>query len=644
MQEPATSSASVPDPHEAEARAWLENVYQGDKVRQLSVRSVVTGMIIGGVMSVSNLYVGLKIGWSLGVTVSSCIIAYAVFRALEQIVPEWRDDPFTILENYTMSSAASAASYLSSAGLVSAIPALFMINKELNIPAWHLMIWLGAVSTLGVFMAVPMKRQLINIEKLPFPSGIATAETLKTMHASGAESVKKAYALFIAGAVGAVIGLWKHLASLVDWAYKGGKAEVGSLAEKIASWSLPDTFPLFPGKLAESWKTNNSMAFEGSLIMVSAGALMGIRNGVSVLFGSLIFYGLIGTELVERKITAGGFGSSGITRWVLWPAVGIMVSSGLLAFAFRWRTILRAFSGLGQLFGGGVKKADPLDAIEVPNSWFAVGMLVSGTACVVAGYFIFGIALWMGALAVVLSFFLSMVAARATGETDVTPIGAMGKITQLVYGAIDPARSSTTNLMTAGITAGAASHAADLLTDLKSGYLLGGNPRKQTISQLFGVLAGTLICVPAYMILVNPKDLGTDKWPAPAAQVWKSVAELLSQGPGNLPPYALTAMIIGIVVGIVISVFEEFAPKRWLRFVPSATGLGLGGIINPSNSIAMFIGAAIVWWLARSAPKINDSYTIPVASGLIAGESLMAASVSLLIAGSGVLATMLFNK
>src|SRR3954447_17018844 len=111
-------------PEDRDALDWLENVYQGDRVKQLSVRSVVTGMLIGAVMSVSNLYVGLKTGWGLGVTITACIIAYAVFRALEAVLPRLRRDPFTVLENYTMSSAASAAGYMASAGLVSAIPAL----------------------------------------------------------------------------------------------------------------------------------------------------------------------------------------------------------------------------------------------------------------------------------------------------------------------------------------------------------------------------------------------------------------------------------------------------------------------------------------------------------------------------------------
>ena len=75
------------------ARWWIDNVYAGDDAVQLSVRAVVTGMVIGGVMSISNLYVGLKTGWGLGVTITACIIAYAVFKGLEQVVAAWRDRP-----------------------------------------------------------------------------------------------------------------------------------------------------------------------------------------------------------------------------------------------------------------------------------------------------------------------------------------------------------------------------------------------------------------------------------------------------------------------------------------------------------------------------------------------------------------------
>jgi OPT family oligopeptide transporter len=251
---------------------------------------------------------------------------------------------------------------------------------------------------------------------------------------------------------------------------------------------------------------------------------------------------------------------------------------------------------------------------------------------VILGHWLFGITWWMGILAVLVTFFLSIVAARATGETDITPIGAMGKITQLMYGVVAPS-NITTNLMTASITSGAASHAADLLTDLKSGYLLGGNPRKQTISQLFGVIAGTLVSVPAYLFVVQraPERLGTAELPAPSAKVWAGVAELLAKGIDALPDGAVEAIAVGAALGIVLTLLEEFGPKRWRPWLPSTTGLGIAGVIPAFNSFAMFAGALAAWAFAKARPKLADTYTVPVSSGLIAGESLMGVAIILVL-------------
>ena len=116
-----------------------------------------------------------------------------------------------------------------------------------------------------------------------------------------------------------------------------------------------------------------------------------------------------------------------------------------------------------------------MEAIEAPMSWFAVGQLVSLVALAWLGHVSFGMPVWQSVIAVALSFLLALVACRVTGETDTTPVGAMGKVTQLTFGALSPGNVNV-NLMSANITAGAATSAADLLTDLKSGYLLGAQP------------------------------------------------------------------------------------------------------------------------------------------------------------------------
>jgi uncharacterized oligopeptide transporter (OPT) family protein len=499
---------------------------------------------------------------------------------------------------------------------VSAIPALYLTTGRL-LEWWEIGLWLAALSMLGVFMAIPLKRQLINIDQLPFPSGIATAETLTSMHSEGGEAVVKARSLFGAAALGAVVALWRDL--------------VGGI-KAIAGWAIPSEIPFGPGGFARDLLTKYTIGIEGSLIMVAAGAIMGLRVAASMLVGSIIFYGIIGPILVERGIAQPGY--RGIVSWVLWPSTAMMVSSGLLSFGLKWRTVLRAFGGLGRLVGGTAapEHDDPLAHIEVPSSWFVVGTLASGAACVLLGHWLFGITWWMGILAVLVTFFLSIVAARATGETDITPIGAMGKITQLMYGVVAPS-NITTNLMTASITSGAASHAADLLTDLKSGYLLGGNPRKQTISQLFGVIAGTIVSVPAYLFVVqrDPTRLGSEALPAPSAKVWAGVAELLAEGIDALPEGALAAIAVGAVLGIVLTLLEELGPKKWRPWLPSTTGLGIAGVIPAFNSFAMFAGALLAWLFARVRPKDAETYTVPLSSGLIAGESLMGVAIILVL-------------
>ncbi|MFM8414660.1 MAG: OPT family oligopeptide transporter [Planctomycetota bacterium] len=598
------------------SRWWLEHVYAGDHAVQLTPRAVIFGMLIGGVMSVSNLYVGLKTGWGLGVTVTSCIIAYAAFSALERIVPPWRDRPFTILENYTMSSAASAAGYMSSAGLVSAMPALYLTTGRL-LTSLELGLWLGAVSLLGVFMAIPLKRQLVNIDRLPFPSGIATAETLRSLHSAGGAAVAKARSLFAAALAGGGMAVWRELLPHF---------------KALAPFAFPEHLPFLPTAFGRDILTRFTIGIEGSLIMVAAGAIMGLRVAASMLIGALLCYGVIGPILVERGIAEPGY--RGIVSWVLWPSTAMMVTAGLLSFGLKWRTVLRAFGGLARLAGGGAARpdADPLARVEVPASWFVTGTLAAGAACVLLGHWLFGITWWMGILAVLVTFLLSIVAARATGETDITPIGAMGKITQLLYGVVAPS-NITTNLMTASITSGAASHAADLLTDLKSGYLLGGNARKQTISQFCGVIAGTLISVPAYQFVVqrNPDRLGSESLPAPAAKVWAGVAELLADGVQALPPGAFQAILVGAVLGVVLTLVEEFSPPHVRRWLPSTTGLGIAGVIPAFNSIAMFAGALIAWGVAKARPRAAEEFTVPVASGLIAGESLVGVAIILVV-------------
>ncbi len=653
----STTTASSEKPKAADERPrtpeqierdWFENVYAGDRMKQLTARALIMGMMLGMVMACSNVYVGLKSGWGMGVAITSCIMAWSIFAVLHASLPKLFP-PYSILENNAMQSCASAAGAITGAGLVNAIPALLMLDPTV-LPTgfaarcWILIPWLAVVAWLGVFLAVPTKRQLINIEQLRFPSGVAAATTLRSLHGAGGEAARQARALFSALGLGAIVtwmrdadAPWMRalpIKGVPDWA-------------PVKSWV---TFPSVPWlrypRIETVWGTSwvklgsykdqvlglnqVTMSFEGSLLFIAAGAIMSFRTAWSLMLGAIINYVWLAPIFLRNgDITGASFRN--ISRWSLWIGVPMMVTSGLLLFFMNWKSVIRAFSTIGAFFRKSGGQADPMDRIEVPGSWFIAGYAVLGTAAIVLGNLFFHIHWWMGLIAVLATFLLVVVAARATGETDITPVGPLSKITQLTFGAIAPGNVPT-NLMTANITAGATGSAGDLLTDLKSGYLLGANPRQQFFAQFFGVLAGALVVIPVFFILIpDPALLGTEKWPAPAALVWRGVAELLAKGPGALPVSARYGLVIGASLGIILTLLEVMLP-RFKKFIPSPTGLGIAFTINGFNSISMFIGALLALGFSAWKPKAAGHYTVPVASGIIAGESLMGVGIAVLSA------------
>src|SRR4029453_5083920 len=284
--------------------------------------------------------------------------------------------------------------------------------------------------------------------------------------------------------------------------------------------------------------------FSWDFIFLAAGAITGMRVCATMFVSGTLCWA-VGVAVLQTKGVIEGAGFPPIVQWTLVFGASCMVAAGLLSFALSWRTALSAFRDLGQLLSFRSAAASEGGRIEAPMSWFAAGQIVSFVALAWLGHTSFGMPVWETAIAVALSFWLALVACRVTGETDTTPIGAMGKVTQLIFGALRPGNVNV-NLMSANITAGSATSAADLLTDLKSGYLLGANPRQQFLAQFSGIFVGTLVSVLTFAVLVpNAQVLGTDQFPAPAAQTWSAVAIALGQGLSSLESIKLWLIFAG---------------------------------------------------------------------------------------------------
>lgn len=572
---------------------------------QLTWKSAGTGMILGGLLSICNIYTGLKIGWGLNMSITGILLAFAFWSVVSKLTAG-RVRNINKLENNVSQASISAAGAVSSAGLVSAIPALTMMEGT-TFEWWQLFLWISTVCFVGIAVAMGLRRQMIIRDKLPFPGGMACAETLKEVYNTGSEALKR---------VG-VLGLS---------ALMGGLIKVAEIMGKVKATAFGATINGAPA-------ATYTFALDPTLLMVAVGGLIGFRACWSLMLGALIAYLGIGIQLVDSGIVPAA--RRPISDWLLWPGVTLMVVSSLVSFSFSAPAIARSFRTAPKVEGEELSK---VDTGEVTRNWFLFSLTLALIFAVILQTWFFGIAWWAAAVAVLLSFALAVVSTRVSGETNVSPVGAMGKVTQLIFAGIAPA-SPSANLMTASVTAGAASQCADLMHDLKCGYLLGAIARKQVVGQIIGSVAGAAVAGAFYLILVpNPKEmLLTPEWPAPAVAQWKAVAEVFKNGIDSLPEGATTAIIIAAIIGVILPVSEKLFPKA-KAFIPSAAAFGLAFVIPANNSISMFIGGCLALGVATYLPKWTERFLVTVCAGIIAGESLVGAgdALRLVLTGMGV--------
>lgn len=652
-QSPALNGGIPPLPENATPEQkdahWFTHVYQGDKMPQLTIRAVLTGGLLGMLLAASNLYTTLNIGWAFGVAITSSVISYVIWSIITPIV---RCRKMTILETNCMASTASAAGYSTGSTIATMFGALVLLavapdgKTSADLKTWEIHpVWLVAAFTLctglmGVFLAIPMKRQMINHEQLPFPSGIAAAETLRSLYSESKEAVQKAYVLIAGLGIGALVAILRTGQGTFDFLDKFYKATKLEIPEHIPH----DGFKVINGKQIYGYSVDTSV------LLIAAGMIVGLRVSLSMLAGSVMLYLWLGPSLVAMDTanagkegyiasieTIAGGTLYHFPRWGLWGGTALMVMASLTALALQWKTIVRAFM-VKKGGSSGVEQAtsDAMGQVEVPAMWMVIGMVPITIAMVIIQIVAFDIAWWAGLIAVAMSFVLSLVASRATGETDTTPIGAMGKVMQLMFALFHPGQI-VPNLASAGIAANSASSSADLLTDLKSGYLLGANPRRQFLAQFFGVFFGTVAIVPIWYLMVPTKEV-LEKLPAPATQTWAKVAEVLTKGLAFLPDSAKLAILIGAGAGVLLPIIERFVvPKDYRKFMPSATGLGLAFMLPFYNSLAFTIGAVLAFIWGKIDRKSDETYRVPLASGLVAGESLIAALIAMTATAAGLL-------
>jgi putative OPT family oligopeptide transporter len=577
---------------------------------QFTVRAVLTGIIIGAILTPCNVYSGLKIGWSFNMSIIAALLGYAFWKVFADL---FKTSPWSLEENTYNQTAASASASIISGGLVAPIPAYTIITGQ-SLPMPILIAWVFMVSLLGIIVAVGLRRQLLIHDNIPFPSGIATAETLTDLHAKNKDSLDKIAALFSAGTL------------------SFGAKLFSDLYFKLPQLQLFKPFSSLYASLSglKSYGLKQAgFVLDPSLLLLGFGMIIGSRAGISLLIGAAISWLILPPYILNSGALApvdpgqvNWF--THLVTWTLWPGVGMMVVASLTSFGI----------GIIKLLGKRhweheQPSSQEAKITENPTTdkkhplLFAASIGITLVVLTFAQHQIFQITLFMGAFAVLVSMLLGIVSSRVSGETGIAPIGALGKVTQLGFGLMNPGHIAS-NLMTANVTGGAAGQSSDLLHDLKAGLLLKIDYRYQIAAQVFGIMIGALVGSLVYVFLIpDPQtQLLTPEWPAPAVATWKSVAELMAKGMAHFPNGALEALVIASIIGFALSVLEQTAPLKWRSYIPSASAMGLAFIIPASSSLTMFSGALLAFLLKRLNKNTAKRFSLVIAAGLVAGESM----------------------
>ncbi len=578
---------------------------------ELTVASVFAAVIVALIMGLSYPYMVLKLGFGPNVSIVSAFFGFVILS----VIARKNYDRF---QNNIVQTAGTSAAQTAFMCIVLAsfdmLRASKIVSFQLAPTPEQTFVWLTVASLLGVLLAVPLRRHFVVDEKLPYPDGMAAAETLKVLDpprgtAKGDlewdQARRAAIILGIGLVASALLMLFREDAQIFKVIPEGWTP--GDLTLGVAGASFV--------------VAAMGVGFSYSLLSVGSGLIIGLRISFWLLAGGAIGWILAPYLLVQEGILPDHPTRTQVLYWIMWPAIGMIVAGGMTILAVRWRLLIEAFRALSS--AGTASN-------EFPLSLVIIGVVaLAGLLCYLQELY-FGLPIWMSFVMIVLSVPLMLVGLRALGETNWGPISSLSNLMQGLFAAIAPGNINA-NILGNSTTGTIASTSEGLMQDYKAGHLIGSTPRAMTIAQIIGAPIGAAALAWSYPLLVSTYGIVGDnaQLAAPTARRAAGFAEVLSAGVDKLPATALIAAGVAILLGIAFALMEQSPRLRWLA--PSPTGLSLGALIPFAAVAPIFVGAVFgaVWMM--TAKRSAAIYMIPLASGFIAGEALIAVLVPVLI-------------
>ncbi|MBS1271818.1 MAG: hypothetical protein MAGBODY4_00950 [Candidatus Marinimicrobia bacterium] len=554
---------------------------------ELSLPAVLVGYVLGALIALSIGYASLILGFSIEGSELAAILGFGILRGIMR-----RNSIVENNINQTIASGVNGAS----AGMMFSVPALFILGYT-DFNPYLLVLACIAGGFLGIAFIIPLRKQMIDYNRLAYPGGIAVAAILKSPGAG----IHKAM-LLIGGAV--VSGIVHFISK-----YTG----VGNLP--LGEWLG------MPSYMNGVWYI--------SLLTIGVGFLAG-KGGVYFIIGGYVCYWILSPILSTQGMLpdAAALASAGESmpvylRETLFKPVGIgmLIGGALAGIILAFPLIVSAIRSMQTAS----KTKSELSQDELPIKLLYVGIvgafvvlfIIARISTEHMGWIRGGFMALLGTLWI---WMAGVILAECIGRTNWSPLSGMTLIgiTILIFIASGMGDRETViaSMMVGAAMCVAMAQATDMMMDLKTGYLVGASPKMQQIGQYLGIWLGPILIMGLIFVLHRAYGMGSERLPAPQGQ-------------------ALASMISGILGGEVP--VQKYIAGAGLGAILSASGIGGLGILVglgfylPFNIVLTYtIGTVlrlVVDW--KKGPKYSHDVGIPIAAGLIVGEALVGVGFAL---------------
>ena len=574
-----------------------------DKVTpEITVTSVIMGILLAVVFGAANAYLGLRVGMTVSASIPAAVIAMGVIRMIMR--------KNSILESNVVQTIGSAGESLA-AGAIFTLPALFLWAAEgkmdkPSIVEITLIALLGGL--LGVFFMVPLRNALIVKEHstLPYPEGKACAEVLLAGEEGGANASTVFAGMGIAAAFKFVIDGLKVGPSEVSARVKGYAGEIGT--------------QIYPAVFSVGYICGpriSSYMFAGGVFSWM------VLIPMIVLFGEqLTLYP--GTAPIGEMFASGG-ASAIWSSYIRYIGAGALAAGGIISLIKSLPLIVRTFRDALKSMKGGMGSGTLRTEKDIPMTivLIAIGILTLLVWLVPA----IPVTIVGAIIVVIFGFFFATVSSRMVGlvGSSNNPVSGMAIATLLIATLIlkltgdAGAHGMQSAIAIGSIICIVAAISGDTSQDLKTGFLLGATPRKQQIGEVIGVVASAFAIGGTLYLLDSAWGFGSEELAAPQATLMKMIIEGVMDS--NLP-WGL--VFIGVFVAIIVEILG-------LPVLPFAIGVYLPVQLNACIMVGGLVRLAFDKMKKEENTKkriVNDG--ILYCSGMIAGEGLVGILLALL--------------